>query len=1395
MAFLRSQKFFRFLSVGKNIINFREYDVGSQIQPASVCVCSSQNFATASAIKSSQTLDSHLKRLDQDVRKSGRISRRDLEEILEEIRSNRTPTSSQSLLVIRCCGNLVPEEKPEIRTQIVQEIWKTLSNLNVPMDISHYNALLRVYLENEYEFSPTEFLAELQSKGVEPNRVTYQRLISRYCQQGDIDGATRILEFMREKQLPVNENVFNALIMGHSNADDIESAAGILGVMMQAGLEPSADTYTTLLCGYAKKGDVDSINKYIGLCEEKEIHLLDKDFLEVAYTLAINGHEAKIDSILKNLKKSFGYNQDAVNVILRLVNKGKIDASMEVLKTMPRSTKSDTGESNDAGSFLVRQMVKADSTTEQILTICNELENANMHSKPILVALEEALREKKFAVGKNLLLELKKRNVEVRQHYFWPLLASATNEKEVFAIVDLIKKEFGQEIQGQTIRDYIIPKLANQDYDGMLIALRNTGVSAATACTSVAFTAIKKDDLASAAKIMSTYDAYFSPALFRRPLVFALNAKRDYDSFVKILRCIHENVPRLNSFNSNASQAREAEADNNEGGAISEEADGQIENLQADILGSFVVDATIHIRKDTTEAVTKILQGLVAQGLSISSQKAEIVQTRIGEKMTDEISMLLSKLTSGELEPVPFEKRQLKGGKSGNPLSPEALERLISRLDEKGENTKSMKKQLLIQLIRSKDIENTERIIEKLKAEGYTLTSGVYALLLELYAVNDKVDEALKTYEKIRSDDKEFILDDLKAIRLVHALINSGKFDEAIEFLEENKRQTVPESNQFLYNNACWRILNQFAEKGETEKLNKFFEALVNNNFVIPNNVLLGALVKVHVIKNEIKEAIDKFEQICTKFRATPWKNELSCKLIQAEDAINLQRITDLSTEVHGEVNSLYDLVFSFIECGRIRQARKILETPGLKSRSYNRISAVCERYVEEGKHTFLEGLVEATKDLNHIDRSEIYYNLMQTHIKEKSVGKCMEVWTKMQEEDITASDQLLIELASFLQSENADVPFVVPEKPIVEKVIKKEAKPATGKKETATAKKEPVENDPLAQFKSEIRAKNDAGIDAFVANPENLKLFPSMTAFEKSRVIESLIRSGKLTEATSFVLAMLEEKVQPRLNVFRFYLNKLASSGDTETMDAIGNYLDSNMKKELSFDNRYCHGYVSKGKVEDYLNRLDSIIDEAKTPEEIQTAGEVFPRGGAIGLLEGATPELIKRYEQTARKYAAQNIIGPINVLWIHHFVKEEFAEADKLWKEYLSSAPRLMFHRIVQVAREQSSTSMIERLISLLQNGTAISEGAIGNCYSALIDIQSAKGDASVVLDTLTKAVDAVCLENINTTALNRAKEVVEKAGKSFPYTIPDKKAKKDSSSSSSSSSSDDDVRQKSA
>lgn len=77
---------------------------------------------------------------------------------------------------------------------------------------------------------------------------------------------------------------------------------------------------------------------------------------------------------------------------------------------------------------------------------------------------------------------------------------------------------------------------------------------------------------------------------------------------------------------------------------------------------------------------------------------------------------------------------------------------------------------------------------------------------------------------------------------------------------------------------------------------------------------------------NDIKGAMEKFEFCCKTYRCTPWKNELALKFIETEDATSLQVLTDLSTTIHGEVNSLYDLMLAFIESGRIKQARKILE-------------------------------------------------------------------------------------------------------------------------------------------------------------------------------------------------------------------------------------------------------------------------------------------------------------------------------------------------------------------------------------------------------------------------------------------------------------------------------------
>uniref|UniRef100_A0A8B9SJI7 Leucine rich pentatricopeptide repeat containing n=1 Tax=Anas platyrhynchos TaxID=8839 RepID=A0A8B9SJI7_ANAPL len=131
-----------------------------------------------------------LNRLDNSVRKTGRIPKTLLLKVFQEI----------------------------CREELAHTIWDKMKEMGAVYDTSHYNALLKVYLQNEHKFSPTEFLARMEEANVQPNRVTYQRLIAAYCNEGDIEGASKILGFMKSKDLPITEAVFSSLVKGHARS-------------------------------------------------------------------------------------------------------------------------------------------------------------------------------------------------------------------------------------------------------------------------------------------------------------------------------------------------------------------------------------------------------------------------------------------------------------------------------------------------------------------------------------------------------------------------------------------------------------------------------------------------------------------------------------------------------------------------------------------------------------------------------------------------------------------------------------------------------------------------------------------------------------------------------------------------------------------------------------------------------------------------------------------------------------------------------------------------------------------------------------------------------------------------------------------------------------------------
>ena len=117
----------------------------------------------------------------------------------------------------------------------------------------------------------------------------------------------------------------------------------------------------------------------------------------------------------------------------------------------------------------------------------------------------------------------------------------------------------------------------------------------------------------------------------------------------------------------------------------------------------------------------------------------------------------------------------------------------------------------------------------------------------------------------------------------------------------------------------------------------------------------------------------------------------------------------------------------------------------------------------------------------------------------------------------------------------------------------------------------------------------------------------------ETSSLIEQLVRADMTHEATEVTKSMLLRNTHPLPKIFRFLLNKLAVSGSVEDINAIGQYLSTKIKKDVSYDNRLCNAYLAAGRGAEFLDLLVADLDTAvatgdKVPNYKQSLKEKLP-------------------------------------------------------------------------------------------------------------------------------------------------------------------------------------------
>ncbi|XP_030051658.1 leucine-rich PPR motif-containing protein, mitochondrial isoform X2 [Microcaecilia unicolor] len=944
--------------------------------------------------KQAQQFDWALNKLDSSVRRTGRITRTLLQRIFQDICRTGYSSGNQALLLLRSCGSLLPELQLSARTELAHRIWDKLQELGAVYDVSHYNALLKVYLQNEHKFSPTDFLTKMEAANIQPNRVTYQRLIAAYCNVGDIEGASKILEFMKSKDLPITEAVFSSLVTGHSRAGDLENAENILSVMRGAGIEPGAETYIALLSAYAEKGDLDKINKTLENVEKTEECLTDRDLMQVIWSLAKAGYPQHVQDILGCLRYDRGYIPDAMNLCLNLKTQGFDDTAFQILKSFPTSSDDLNGDSSQYGNFFLRHCVNMDTPSSKLKQFCDELKASNLHATPLQFTLYCALDAKKGDLALDLVKILKEEGLPVRAHYFWPLLAMYQKESNVEGTIAVLKamNQLGVEPNVETYSNYVLTAFDDPKAARAVLQEHNCPVNSEELYISeLRYESVngKLDN------IVSLLSSPSLPAVdlqsFKGSLILAFKRSSDVNLMAKITELLYTDG-RYCQTPPGPTEAVGYFLYN----LIDSMSDSEVQAKEECLRQYF------HQLKEMNIAIpANIYRGIC--NLLDAYHVPELIKDVI-VLVDDEQSLLSSDVA-----------RAIR-------IKSSDLERKLEELKAENKPIGDILKHLIMELCAEEDMQKALEVKAKYEAD---MGVGGYAVLINLCCRHDNPEEALNLKQELARKDSSFTLDTTKYLRLLKVLGKHGKLEDAINILKEMKEKDVLIGD--TADTSFFHILNAAAVQGEVETVNRLHETIMTLGLAKASANLCSPLVTVHLEKDNVLAALEATMDCCKKYKYLPRLHDVLCKLIEREDTELLQKVMDFVSQERGEMMMLYDLFFAFLQSKKYKEARKIIETPGLRARA-NRLQWFADKCIAANQVETLENLVESTRKLFECDRDQMYFNLLKLCKENNNWQKADTVWTKMQEENVIPRERTLILLADIFKQNGQKVPFDVPE-------------------------------------------------------------------------------------------------------------------------------------------------------------------------------------------------------------------------------------------------------------------------------------------------------------------------------------------------------------------------------
>lgn len=314
--------------------------------------------------------------------------------------------------------------------------------------------------------------------------------------------------------------------------------------------------------------------------------------------------------------------------------------------------------------------------------------------------------------------------------------------------------------------------------------------------------------------------------------------------------------------------------------------------------------------------------------------------------------------------------------------------------------------------------ENPNELLEYNKNELKYDNGLLIASYLDYCVSQNKILEAVKFVSELPAQDSTEH----------HEHQEHAKNEDDIE--QEDVYEPMISQNQSLRfdrSNLIGRLLAQISEQTkDTAVVDKAFALCKVPGLKITSKMLMPVIKARLDHSEDFNAALDCFLDIADKYGLTPCKLDLMIHCLEKKDSDSLQKIMDVSSKIYGETNSLFDLACACIRCGKMKQANKVLSSPGFRVHS-SRVYNACKSLFRLQKIDVLENFVFATRDLPEVNHDYLYEILLDAYDRTGNQKKALDLWNRMQEDDFQPSKRILLHIARVLENANIPVPFQIP--------------------------------------------------------------------------------------------------------------------------------------------------------------------------------------------------------------------------------------------------------------------------------------------------------------------------------------------------------------------------------